>query len=369
MFSILMKILRIPYRILYTFSQIPEMMRMINSSSSYYPEEKLKSRAGIIAENLWWLFKYVEINRYYFSYGFDRVNVPDRENYMPWTVYKHIVERIHRQMSMDDDHPRYTLLMHDKFVFGQLITAMGFKTPKIHAFCDNGQMIWTASPQITSLESLCSQSDLDVYFKPLLGERAQRVFPARMIDGQLHVEGKPATPEDLRKKINGKFIVQERIKQHPDIDKIYPHSANTIRLITIRKGDQVIPFSASLSAGAYGILVDNVDIGGMAGRLDLKTSKVDPVWFRKPKYGGKTRVHPDTGFVFEGFEVPYFQEAIRQAVRLHECLYWFHSIGWDMAITPDGPIFVEGNEFWGIMAQQMLWGGLKRQYLETVPKY
>ena len=52
--------------------------------------------------------------------------------------------------------------------------------------------------------------------------------------------------------------------------------------------------------------------------------------------------HPDTGFRFAGFEVPYFPEVLAAAKNAaahvpHEL------IGWDIAVTEAGPVIIEGN--------------------------
>ena len=41
-------------------------------SVSYYPEEKLKGKWAILFDNLFWLFKNKEVNKYYYIYGLDR---------------------------------------------------------------------------------------------------------------------------------------------------------------------------------------------------------------------------------------------------------------------------------------------------------
>lgn len=39
-------------------------------------------------------------------------------------------------------------------------------------------------------------------------------------------------------------------------------------------------------------------------------------------------------------------EAADLCVRLHDDLPGLHSVGWDVAFTPDGPIVIEGNDNW-----------------------
>ena len=73
--------------------------------------------------------------------------------------------------------------------------------------------------------------------------------------------------------------------------------------------------------------------------------------------------HFDTGVVFGDFTVPMIDQARKAALDLHSYLYGVHSIGWDMAIAPEGPIFIKGNDTWEITPHQVMDGGLKRRFL------
>lgn len=47
------------------------------------------------------------------------------------------------------------------------------------------------------------------------------------------------------------------------------------------------------------------------------------------------------------------------ALELHTKMYRCHSVGWDIAITEKGPVFIEGNGLWEISLLQAVHGGLK----------
>ena len=49
-------------------------------------------------------------------------------------------------------------------------------------------------------------------------------------------------------------------------------------------------------------------------------------------------------------------------VELHKVMFRSHSIGWDVAITENGPVIIEGNDRWEISLIQAVHGGLG--YLE-----
>jgi hypothetical protein len=78
--------------------------------------------------------------------------------------------------------------------------------------------------------------------------------------------------------------------------------------------------------------------------------------------------HPDSGVVFEGYKIPYYEEAVALAKRCMDSFYGLKSVGWDVAITTDGPVIIEGNDDWGLAAHQMVenqgWADRYFKYLD-----
>jgi len=88
----------------------------------------------------------------------------------------------------------------------------------------------------------------------------------------------------------------------------------------------------------------------------------------KSGFGKRTDRHPDTGFVFKGALLPHFKELVKQACQLHQYFYGTHSVGWDVAITADGPTFLEGNNSWEIPTLQVFDDQLILRYHESLKK-
>ena len=59
-------------------------------------------------------------------------------------------------------------------------------------------------------------------------------------------------------------------------------------------------------------------------------------------------MHPDTGIKFSEFHAPEYKQAVKLACRAHKALYGIRAIGWDVAISDHGPVFIEGNDNWEI---------------------
>jgi len=206
-----------------------------------------------------------------------------------------------------------------------------------------------------------------VFVKDSNGECGEGIFALQRRKGVLYVNKKETTIEEINSRINPclSFIVQERISQHPALNKIYDKSINTIRLETVinpkTKEIEILP--PLLRVGTSGHNVDNWAMGGLAIGIDEKGC-LKKYGFYKPSFGTKTTQHPDTEVVFENYSIPFFAEAVDMARRFHSELHEIHSIGWDIAITDAGPCFIEGNDNWEISLVQICSKGLQREFEE-----
>ena len=116
--------------------------------------------------------------------------------------------------------------------------------------------------------------------------------------------------------------------------------------------------SSFLRIGAGGSIVDNGSSGGLFVGIDQESGVLKRTGYRDMKFGGgEFMEHPDTGFKFENFKVPYFKEACELA---KEAAKYIPNgfIGWDIALTPNGPTIIEGNEDPHLFMSDVAYGGL-----------
>lgn len=146
--------------------------------------------------------------------------------------------------------------------------------------------------------------------------------------------------EELLVKQTG--IIEERLIQHPRMSVLCPASVNTVRISTLLgdKKDGIV--YAFLRIGNGGVM-DNIDQGGMAARVDLQSGRVLTVG--ADKKGNTFTHHPMTGTPIIGFEVPYFEEAKTLCLKAAQKVPQMRYLAWDVAITENGPVFIEGNSF------------------------
>jgi hypothetical protein len=57
-------------------------------------------------------------------------------------------------------------------------------------------------------------------------------------------------------------------------------------------------------------------------------------------------LHPVTQLPLSGFQLPCWPEVCELARRAARLFSPLRTIGWDVALTPSGPVLVEGNRWW-----------------------
>ncbi|MBQ8895079.1 MAG: hypothetical protein IJ043_11815 [Clostridia bacterium] len=147
-------------------------------------------------------------------------------------------------------------------------------------------------------------------------------------------------------KTNGQTLIEEVLTQHEQVSALYPGAIDTVRMVTMtdEKGKPHLVYAA-MRLGSGGAVVDNFNSGGMVIPVDPEKGTLTGVAVNKA--GETFEAHPDTGVKFHGYQLPCWEEcrslAFRAAVRIPTIRF----VGWDLAITPKGPVLVEGNHFPG----------------------
>lgn len=141
------------------------------------------------------------------------------------------------------------------------------------------------------------------------------------------------------------YELEQLLMQHEAVSAIYPHAINTVRTVTVNHNGQVHLICTYFRIGNGGKHVDNFNNGGMVAPVDENTGIVKDRAIDKQKNLYAT--HPMTGAAIQGFQFPYWQEAMDLAMQAAKEVPQMGYIGWDVAFTPDGPCLVEGNDFPG----------------------
>ncbi len=140
----------------------------------------------------------------------------------------------------------------------------------------------------------------------------------------------------------GNAVLEQLLVQHEEMARMCPTSVNTVRVATMLGDKQEGIVYAFLRIG-NGKVMDNVDQGGMAARVDLDSGTLKTV--AADKAGNVYEKHPMTGTDIIGFTIPCWEEVKAMCLEAMHKVPQMRYVAWDVAVTPDGPRFIEGNSF------------------------
>jgi hypothetical protein len=138
------------------------------------------------------------------------------------------------------------------------------------------------------------------------------------------------------------------VRQHPFFDRYTDSCTQTLRVVTYipPRGDIEV-LSMVMKISVAGRFVDNLGQVGM-------TAAVSPEGVMGPgvRDAPEGRLlyfdkHPETAAPISGVSLPGFDQAVALAIHAQSLVPQLRSAGWDIAITADGPVLIEGNSYWG----------------------
>lgn len=151
---------------------------------------------------------------------------------------------------------------------------------------------------------------------------------------------------------DGVCVLEELIIQAPEMAELNASSVNTVRVPTIVTKDGVKVLYPFLKVGKDNSFVDNGGAGGILALIDLGTGIVCNT--PTDEEGNRYILHPDTGKQLVGFQIPRWNELLILAEKLASVMPSVRYVGWDLALTAEGWVLVEGNNDGMFVGQQML---------------
>lgn len=152
--------------------------------------------------------------------------------------------------------------------------------------------------------------------------------------------------------LTSRWVFQERLRCHPDIARLTGTEAlSTARLITRidEKGNSCL-LHASLKVIVGKNIIDNIcdgQTGNLVADVDFETGVITQCQNPSTKWGSlPLETHPDTGVPFQGFQLPHWTAARELVERIAPKFLPDRLLGWDVALTPEGPCIIEANAYW-----------------------
>lgn len=252
----------------------------------------------------------------------------------------------------------------EKAVFYRYCEAIGLRTPRLLGIVDPAASGWSHSGlPVVGAEGFARfvREDLpDAWvIKPSAGYhgRGVRVLHRR---GEALIDsgGRILTPATLHAELAadgefGAWVVQELLENHPDLARlIEAPTLQTLRLVTlVNRAGAVNILYGVLRIAVAGGATDNF-LAGESGNGLANVSIADGTleWVRLARPGGLGFVRaeelPGSGIRVAGMQLPDWEETVNLVRRAAHAFLPARALGWDVALTPGGPVIVEANMFW-----------------------
>lgn len=268
----------------------------------------------------------------YFLYGFDKNHdVKFRKSFVSDKVKDLVCLKV-------SGYEKFSIELANKWMFYKLTSPYFYREAML---LDNN----------TNRETFVdfSHRNKSLFAKPLNASKGEGALVF-----EVNNKGEAIEAFDKMQKNGGRYIVEKRITQHPEMAKWNESSVNTVRVPAFlnKNGFHLLP--PFFRIGRKGAIVDNAGAGGVYANINPESGVIYTQGF--DEHGNYYDVHPDSGLKFEGYQMPQWKELVSTVEEVHRrCMPSHIYIGWDFALTEDGWVLIEGN-----------WGQLVNQYVDKV---
>ena len=270
------------------------------------------------------------------------------------------LQRVYRTKRMV--HPRLQEVINNKLTTHLLLGAMDIPAAKLLGVVWRGAVHRFPSDERVPLSDYLRKLEPDrpVFFKLIAGAEGKNIFSVTRVDedtwrigGREHpLDGAVDALTERRP-----MIVEEGLAQHAGLQALYPDAVNTIRVLSMLDTRDHQPFivrAVQRIGTARSGSVDNWSRGGLSAQIDLATGRLGPA----SRLPDDTRLewfdtHPDTGAPITGTETPMWVEVRDLVLHSASVLSFLEYIGWDIVVTPDGPVVLEANVNTGMNVLQV----------------
>ncbi|HTV00739.1 MAG TPA: sugar-transfer associated ATP-grasp domain-containing protein [Luteitalea sp.] len=275
---------------------------------------------------------------------------------------------------------RYHYLVDDKTAFATLLRQFKIPTPAVHDVLDTERRAFASGIAAGDARSLLTHlrqfDDHGLVLKDEEGRQGRHVYVIRAIDddgvdlGDRRLSA-DALFEALMTSRVSRYVVQERVMPHPALRPLAGQTLPTIRIVTYRhEAPSARVLRASMRIPRHDTGVDNFSAGNLAAAVDIQDGTLGPAVERDGTWHSS---HPVTGAAIEGVVLPQWGAVLTLVERAASALSRLPTVGWDVAITAEGPCLIEGNSRYNFNVIQLpqqsgLWRGDFQQWCESTAR-
>jgi hypothetical protein len=144
------------------------------------------------------------------------------------------------------------------------------------------------------------------------------------------------------------WLLQRRASNHPELRAIFGEALVCIRVVSGICGDEVTFLGSVLCFGAADSIISQ---NGLTVSVDLESGRLGQAFHSSESQDFLSR-NPENGHMIEGVILPDWARLLDTVIAAHRRLSDYPFLGWDMALTNEGPLVIEANGNFGTGAMQ-----------------
>lgn len=265
-------------------------------------------------------------------------------------VLAYVPERAHQKIQRLSRYREYDCTAFDKRYEYLMFKAMELPHPEVILFTFDGKITddrFRSLNLATAMDRVMDSSVQRFFLKPAFSSGSKGSDVVSIADGRLRRMNGTMTDlagivEEARELPCGYVLQCEMRNQHPVMSELNPDSVNTLRIVTHYSGRGLAILRALLRVGRKGSCFDNSVAGGVFINVDTHSFETSgECYIEKPRITCLGQIHPDSGVRLNGIKIPFADEI--RAI-LDKAAFVFSQptfLGWDVAVTTDGPCLIE----------------------------
>lgn len=317
------------------------------------------------------LFDYLDLHRVkgltteeYFEFEFEKQDKSFRESFLGLNEQRYYLDYL--------NPIKYCSLARNKYLTHKLLENTGVRKSVLYCYYQPEAYYYVNNECANDLEGvihlLKKKGVHSCVIKATESSHGNNVWVIKRIDYQNDdaVMVRFNGDELLLSSILGKeaLVFESHVKQTEQLSLFNESSVNTVRIMTTLYPDgSARVIGAFLKVGRTGKCVDNAGNGGNVDTcVDVNTGEIKYAI----QFDGWRRIkeidrHPDSGTKLNGVIIEGWKSIKEEVKKYQQAFPFCKAAGWDIAITEDGPVIIEVNDFWDRTGQFFIRRGWRNE--------
>ncbi|MCR4966166.1 MAG: hypothetical protein K6A41_11010 [Bacteroidales bacterium] len=348
----------------------------------------LTSKLSTIVHRFNWFLYYPVLPRKRLSVFFDYIELHNRKGITREEYYDFEFEKQSKEfresflglneqrLYLDLLNPiKYYSLARNKFMAHKMLENTGVRKSELYCYYQPVGNVYDSDEIAGNLSDVCrilkKKNVKECVIKTTESSHGDNVWVIKSME-YLEQDVMMTRFDDVQLKLsdvlkNDALIFESVVRQTAQFAGFNASSVNTVRFMTTLWPDGSARVIATwFKVGRAGKCVDNAGSGGnVDAAIDVETGMIYNVvefdGWRKTK---EIDCHPDSGSQLNGVVIENWQAVKEEVKKFQQAFPYCKAAGWDIAITDEGPVVIEVNDFWDRTGQYFIRHGWRNEIRE-----